>query len=125
MEIIKLSKPKKTIWGVIGFIFFPITGTMFYSNFFERELFLNRRNLYRYLLENRDVLNNYRTDGIGYLWEFTGYRLWLWKKTNLVSLHDERGWCIINSFHSGFIDSYYYSKIKKLLIGARACQSRF
>lgn len=103
-------KAKDIIFKAIGLVLALITlclvFVLFYTNFFERELYLNRKKLYKYLLKHP-------ISGAGNRWKIGKYELvYLDKKT--FSFFDDND-CLMCSFHAGIVDSYYYNKILAMI----------
>lgn len=116
MKTITLPKPKKTLFCAIGILLMPITLLFFYSNFFERENYLNRKSLYKHLIDNPLILDRYKIIIKSATWEFRGFTLHLWSKNDWSLHYDSK--CVICRFRAGVQDIYYYHKIKKMLIEA-------
>jgi len=102
-------------WKIFGFIFFPITFTLFYSMFFEREAYVIRKSLLRYLEGHQDRL--VITDR---------YFSWVtFKISNTLSIEYfgtvqswalfEEGECILSSFSVGKVSTAYYNKILAMI----------
>ena len=108
---ITISKTEKIIFTIIGAIIsistLMIGFCLFYSNFFEREMYINRKKLYKYL-------KTITIEGTGNTLPIGKYKLYYFKHDNSVALFGDND-CLICSFNFGILDCYYYNKILKIV----------
>ena len=117
LKIVTLSKKKKKFWEILGWLTCFISLWFFYSNFWEREEYLTRKNLLKWL-QNNNLPPKDPFILLGHSWKFDGYTLYLWTCSgyeNDVSLHTENG-CVLDSFISGVMDKRNNKKIQNILI---------
>ena len=112
-----ISERKNRIYNIIGWCLMPITIPFFYSNFFEREHYLVRKKLLKYLKENIDNLKSkiIRTNETPIKLELNieGCNLIYWYGER-VSLHKIRT-CILSDFSYGIQDAKNCKRIKNIL----------
>ena len=118
----KPSKVSIMFWAILGFVCCIITLTIMfnthYVQFFERKLYLTRKNLVSYLREN-GVPEYEKPPLAAYQWNLGRLRLFLWNCDLGVSLHDESralNTCILCPYHKGIADTRNYHAIKDILI---------
>ena len=105
------SKFSEAIWATIGFVFFiPIM--FFYTQFFERDTYIRRKALLKWLKKNKlpdpEILEGYCS------WSLGNYRITLIEKTNTVYIGGSEK-IQLSSWNNGFIDKYRYNRILKIL----------
>jgi hypothetical protein len=118
---------QRRLWNALGIIAVLATlmigFALFYSFFFEREQYLNRKRLIKAIQKHPEFLGKPKSLFYSWQWEFMGYEpytLILWaekrgRKIRDVSLHRDRE-CVICSFIGCVMDRRQAKKLQKLLI---------
>lgn len=123
LEVKYISLLTHIFFVIIGIIFSIATVFigffLFYSNFFEREKYLNLKNLYEYLKNNEILKIEYVSD---LAVEFTvdeNNRIFYWLYDGDFSWHTLRpNRCIVHNFvQGGILYNFYYKKTLNILKG--------
>jgi hypothetical protein len=113
--IVRLPPITKRFYIVLGIVAIIATAfiawVLYYSFFFEREDWLTRKNLLKWLTENE--LPEPRLSSFGFEYNINGLKLYLWNG-GTVSLHDKD--FVLSSFTGGYFDRRNYNKIKQILV---------
>ena len=117
---ITLSKREDKAWKIAGFVLafctLGIGFIFFYSNFFERELYMRRKALLAWLCENPLPSPRYFATRPS-VWEWklpSGFSLYLWEYNMSPSLYRGTN-CVLCSFRSGILDKRNDAKVRKIL----------
>ena len=123
LEFKEISEKQNARWVAVGNILKAVRWLTvyktFYSNFFKRQNYLNRRTLLKWLKNNKlpecDVF--YHPDMFRYVvykWKIQGHTLYYWKD-NRVSLMDSVSNVVVCSFIGGVLNKKNDEKIKEIL----------
>ena len=110
LEIPRVMHPK--MWEVLGWVFMVVSLPFMYSYFFERQYYLTRKTLLKYLRENElPTLNEL---SISYGWTIKNIKINYWKNDNTWSVHNGSN-CILAPFYGGYFSKKHYMEIKAIL----------
>jgi len=117
LKEIKISKLERRGFSILGWIlaFTPpfLWFWLFYTVFFERKLYKNRKNLYEWLRTNS--LPEPDEGSICWIFNICDFRLYYWKNHDTVSLHHKDDRVIVCSFTGDPINRRYDAKIRKIV----------
>lgn len=118
---------QKKLWNALGAITSLLTlmvgFAIFYSVFFEREQYLNRKRLIKAIKKYPEFLGKPKSVFYSWQWEFPGYEYYtliMWnkrdgKKVREVSLHRGRA-CIICGWAGDTLSKRQTEKLEQLLV---------
>ncbi len=124
MKHIFLSDSQKRIWFILGMILsistFFIVFALFYTVFFERELYLRRKEIYKLIKNNVRFLKHIKFTGLASA-EFyidDRYKIILWSNNNwsVHAIKFECSSCYLSDFKGDVVNWFMYNTIQKELI---------